>query len=362
MPQTGVGRYTRELVRGLLSAQQFETTLLYPERVGTTRAMAAEWGELGARLRGYVLPARVLYALWNRTSGPPIEWLAGPCDVYHATQFIAPPARRARVVTTVHDLTALRFPQWHTATQREIGRHIASSIRRSDLVIAISQATANDLFELLSVPPERVRVIPLAAAAQFFAPVLHGERAAVRARLGLSSGYFLYVGTLEPRKNLEQLLLAHRCLPVPLQRAFPLFLAGGRGWEDQGIMAALAATPHARWLGRVEEHELPALLAEATAFVYPSLYEGFGLPVLEAMAVGTPVITSNTSSLPEVVGEAAIMLAPDDTEGLAGAMARLAEDAALRQSLQVLGRAQAATFSWPRTVALTVGAYHASLA
>lgn len=365
VPRAGIGRYANELLREMLALGGLELRLVCPSRPWTRSGVVAlreAFAPLGAEVVGNPYPARLLYAAWKHLRGPAIEWIAGPCDIFHAPHQIAPVTRKAAVVTTIHDLTTLKFPALHAGHQHLVGDHLHSSIARSDRLIAVSEATARDLIEDLGVAPERIRVIPNAASDHFFAPPTLEVRDAVTARHGLPARYFLYLGTIEPRKNLEALLAAYRALPLATRSAYPLLLAGGRGWLDAPIFEALARTPGARWLGRVPEADLPALLGGAAAFVYPSLYEGFGLPVLEAMAAGAPVITSNVSSLPEVAGEAALLVDPHDVAALSAAMARLADDPALAERLRAAGRLQAARFSWRRAAEETLGVYAELLA
>ncbi|HEY9723233.1 MAG TPA: glycosyltransferase family 1 protein [Oscillatoriaceae cyanobacterium] len=360
-PQTGIGRYTEQLIRAMLARGTAELRLMCSYRPGAARstgAIAATYRPLGATVIRNRIPNRLLHGAWETLGWPSAEGLAGACDVYHATNHLAPPARRAAVTATIHDLTSIRFPHWHAPYQRLVARYLPKSVQRCGLLIADSQSTANDLTNVLDVPPERIRVVPLAAAPHFYEPPSPERILAVRERYGLTGRYFLFVGTMEPRKNLGSLLLAYQHLPQAVQQAFPLVLAGSRGWEDEKFFTTIDALPNVHYIGRVPDVDLPALMAEALAFVYPSYYEGFGLPVLEAMAAGAPVIASNASSLPEVAGEAALLVAPDDVKGLAEAMARLAEDEALRERLQAAGRERGTEFSWERTAAQTLAVYH----
>ncbi|MFP5503119.1 MAG: glycosyltransferase family 4 protein, partial [Candidatus Sericytochromatia bacterium] len=336
-----------------------------PGAVQTREAIAATYGPLGATVMRNPVPNRVLHAGWELLGLPRAEFYAGASDVFHATNHLAPPARKSAVVATIHDLTAIRFPEWHAPYQRLVARYLPKSIRRTRLILADSQSTANDLMSYLDVPAEKIRVVPLAAAPHFDKPPSAEALLAVRARYGLAGPYYLFVGTLEPRKNLGALLLAYQKLPRAMQEAHPLVLVGSRGWEDEKLISMIDALPTVRWLGRVPDADLPALMAEALAFVYPSRFEGFGLPVLEAMAAGAPVVTSTVSSLPEVTGTGAeaagLLVEPEDVEGIAGAMRQLAEDEDLRESLIRRGRERAKTFSWDRTAELTLAAYREAL-
>lgn len=358
-PQTGIGRYTDQLVRALLGLDAVELRLNCSYRPGgeNVRAIAERFGPLGAGVHRNPIPNRALHLAWELLNAPSAELVAGACDVFHATNHLAPPGRRAAVTATIHDLTSIRFPHWHAPYQRLVARYLPRSVKRCGLLIADSQSTANDLTNVLGVAPEKIRVVPLAAAPHFYEPVSPERAIAVRERYGLTGRYFLFVGTMEPRKNLGSLLLAYQHLPADVQRAYPLVLAGSRGWEDEKFFTTIDALPSVHYIGRVPDADLPALMAESLAFVYPSYYEGFGLPVLEAMAAGAPVIASNASSLPEVAGTAALLVAPDDVLGLAEAMVRLAEDDALRDRLRARGRAQAESFSWQRTAEQTLAVY-----
>jgi glycosyltransferase involved in cell wall biosynthesis len=218
------------------------------------------------------------------------------------------------------------------------------------------------------VDPARVFVTPLAADARLFHPASPEAQEAVRRRLGIPEGpYLLTLNTLEPRKNLESVIRAFaRVAREPAARDLSLVLVGGRGWKAEGIDAALAEAGPVRQRivlsGYVPDAELAPLYSGALAFVYMSLYEGFGLPPLEAMQCGVPVIASNTSSLPEVVGDAGILLDPTDLDALCQAMLRVHQDAALRAELASRSLARAGAFTWERCVAQTVAAYRAALA
>lgn len=258
------------------------------------------------------------------------------------------PLIHPRSVVTVHDLGYRYFPEAHTRSARlylEWGTRY--SARASRLVIADSRATRDDLARMYGVPEDRIRVA-YPGIRPGLAPV--DDRAAIDRvldRYGISRPYLLYVGTLQPRKNLLRLMDAFATLPG--QHA--LVLAGKKGWLYSDILRraeALGVGHRVIFTGYVPDDDLPALLSGAEVFVFPSLYEGFGLPVLEALACGIPVVCSDTSSLPEVAGDAALLVSPTDTEALAAAISRVLADADLRQALVVRGREQAAQFTWRR--------------
>ncbi len=284
--------------------------------------------------------------------------------LYHEPRFIALPYHGPQVIT-VHDLSCFDLPETHPAERVALlARLLPRSLARADRIIAISQATAERLQSLFGVPEARIHVTHLAAD-----PVFHPrDEEALQlplAQLGLEAGtYLLTVGTLEPRKNLHTLFLAYQQLPAPLRQAFPLVVAGMSGWHQESLLefaSPLVRAGQIRLLGHVPESSLPALYAGARLFAYPSCYEGFGLPPLEAMASGTPVLTSDRTSLPEVVGNAGLTLPPDDVSAWHTALARLLEDAPERARLSQLGLERAAGFSWQRCARETCAAYRAAL-
>jgi glycosyltransferase involved in cell wall biosynthesis len=268
-----------------------------------------------------------------------------------------------RAVLTVHDLSFLRHPEWfrpgRAAYYRFAARH---SVRHARRVIADSQATADDIHAMLGLPMERIDVVPLGVGPAF-SPASAEAHAAVCDRYDLPPRFFLYVGTLEPRKNLPRLIDAWT--DVQDNEKPDLVLAGREGWKAEPIREAIARSAQRDRIhlpGFVAQEDLPALLSAAEAFVWPSLFEGFGLPPLEAMACGTPVLTSNTSSLPEVVGDAAYTVAPERTEAITEGLSTLATSPETRTRLSEAGLQRAADFSWERTAQLTIESYRKALA
>lgn len=322
--RTGIGRYTQSLLGALAGGPD--------ELVATAFTLRGRGGLSvpgGVAVRARPLPARGLQEAWARTELPPVEWLTGRLDVFHATNFVLPPLRRARGVVTVHDLAFLRMTETVSAASARYRALVPRSIRRASVVLTPSEAVADAVRETYA-PTVPVVAVPHGVAPAWAAAQPPSD--ALRAHLGLPSSYVLFVGTLEPRKDVRTLLAAHRLLPD----APPLVLVGPPGWGEQ-LDVSGALTP-----GYLDEDDLRAVVAGASALVLPSRDEGFGLPLLEAMAAGTPVVASDLPVLREVGGDLATYAPVGDAEGFAEALrAVLADpgDASAR-------RAHAAAFTW----------------
>ena len=362
----GIGHYTNHLIRAVARVDpDTRVVVVGPWPVNPLRPVSPlSFGEPNVEVPRPALPTRVLRRLREMLGAPAtLEALVGPVDVFHATNFLfTHPVEGAKRVVTFHDLTVLLFPQWHPAKRlREMRVGLPVSAAVADRIIAVSQATKDDVVKHLGIPPSRVAVVPLAVDASF-RPLPRADVARALAPLGLvPGGYLLFLGTREPRKNLGRLLDA---VVAAGAEVGPLVLAGADGWGTDDLrprIATLARQSRVRPLGYVPEALRPPLLCGARVFVYPSLYEGFGLPPLEAMACGTPVITSNVSALPETVGDAALLVDPMDVDALAAAIRDLWRDDALRADLRARGLARARDFSWERTARLTVAVYASAL-
>jgi glycosyltransferase involved in cell wall biosynthesis len=353
-PRSGIGRYTRSLTEHLLRLAPEERWILYVDRPPGPSAPAAE-------IRCLPSPRRLVWSLWHA----PRDLRRRPVDVFHGvTGFELPPRGTGALVTTVHDLIPLRLPGLVPARHRWVVRCLlGGALRRAARVIAVSETTRAELLARYRLPPARVAVVPEAAAAHF-APPAPAAMAAVRARYHLPGAYVLFVGLLEPKKNLGVLLRAVARLE---QRGSwgetALVVAGAPGWgaDPAREVQALGLDGLVRFVGPVPDTDLPALYGGATAFAFPSLWEGFGLPVLEAMAAGAPVVASDRGALPEVTAGAALHVAPAP-EPLADALGQVLADPALRERLRAAGLARAAEFSWERTARETLAVYRAAAA
>lgn len=366
-PLTGIGRYALELARGL------------PQHPGVERLRYFSMGRWLALPQLLAAEASTVPAprssLRNRLAGnraavhafrllmPQLQRmrLKGQGDaLYHSPNFFLPPFS-GRTVTTVHDLSHHIYPEFHPPARIDyMRRMLPDSLKRASHVITVSESARQDLITHFAHPPERITAIPLGANPAF-RPHSAAELAPVLARWGLQAQrYSLYVGTIEPRKNLDRLLDAYESLPEALRRQYPLVMAGSPGWRSEDTHARMARAASTGWLHYLRyaaQADLPALYAGARLFVYPSLYEGFGLPVLEAMASGVPVVTSNVSSLPEVVGDAALSIAPEDTDALIAALDQGLQDEAWRMQARHAGLQRARQFNWQRCIDSTVQVY-----
>jgi glycosyltransferase involved in cell wall biosynthesis len=348
----GIGVYTREL---LASYARMSDVTPVPVVMGPRAARHAPSGAV-------ILPRR-------HSTATALSWatgvdfrgasqLAERVDVYHATDYRVPRLRHTPVCATLFDAIPLSHPEWASAHLRELKNFLLrESARWADQVIAISDAMVPELNEQFGIERERITVTPLGVDGHWFARESGVRIAEVRRRHGLDDVYLLFVGTLQPRKNVARILAAYERLPAPTRSHVQLVIAGKVGWRADELMASLRvaqAGGRVRWLDYVDAGEMPALYQGAAGFVFPSLYEGFGLPVLEAFASGIPVITSNTTSLPEVAGSAALLVDPTDIDALTEAMGSVIGDSALASRLAAAGLERAKGYSWARCAGATV--------
>ena len=281
-------------------------------------------------------------AIANHTSLPLLDRLAGKADIFHVSSLVRNPPRRPLLTATLHDLTTWTMPELHLAANRRADNQLADNLRRAHGIITVSEATRQDAIRLLHLPPEKMVTIHSGVAGAFF-DVPAVSVVEVRARYRLERPFILFVGTIEPRKNVSGLVNAYRALPASLKEEFELVVAGPMGWVDAATAELVRSV---RYVGYVPERDIAALTAAAAVFAYPSLYEGFGFPVAQAMAAGVPVITSNISALPEIAGGAAELVDPRSQTELREALQRLLLDAGLRAAMSRRGRVRAEDFRW----------------
>ncbi len=367
-PTTGSGQYTRRLMEHLAALAPEMDILLVAPGESPFRVSSSRFEGSGCTERGTSNPkprTGNLSKVWFEQSGFPRACARLGADVAHVPYW-APPLRcRVPTVVTIHDLIPLLLPEYRGGPLVRLYTGLVSATaRRAALVLTDSAASRRDIIDRLGLPAERVRAVTLAADARY-APVPAPDDGRVRARYGLPGRYLLYLGGFDVRKNMATALAAYRRAAPTIGGDYPLAIAGRLPKRDTPF------TPHPRRLAReqgvderflrftgfVDEAHKPALYRGAVALVYPSRYEGFGLPPLEALACGAPVVGSDAGSIPEVVGDAGVLLPPDDDAGMARALVQLATDEDFRAALSRRALSQAATFSWQRTAQETLVAY-----
>lgn len=361
----GIGRYVRELVRALAALDTATPYRLFVAGATRQRLPALPGPNFTWR------PTRVtplwFARLWYRLQLPlPVESFTGRVRLFHATDFTLPPTLPGtRTLLTVHDLSFVRAPETTTPVLKAyLDAVVPRSVRRATHVLADSQATKDDLIALYGTPAEKITVLVGGVQPEFQPVTDPARRAAVRRRYGIPDHPYIFsVGTVQPRKNYARLIAALAALG-PTYEDFHLVIAGGHGWLEGPIYQAVhdhGLEERVHFIGFAHDEDLPALYSEAVCLAYPSLYEGIGLPVLEAMACGTPVLTSAISSLPEVAGDAAILVDPYRVEAIAEGLRQLLGDATLRAELVARGLRQAARFTWEGAARQLLGIYRQML-
>jgi glycosyltransferase involved in cell wall biosynthesis len=361
-PKTGIGHYTFEVARELARlrpADEFE--LLAPVPVARQFGEAFDGRGLPANLRPATARAdgQLRRRWWS--FGLPLHLRERGFSLYHGTNYNVPPWADCPTVVTVHDLSLLLHPETHEARLVELARRrLPVMTRAAAHVLTDSESVRAEILDVLGVDPERVTAVPLAPR-RAFRPAAPWEAEEVRRRLGVHEDFILYVGTVEPRKNLLALVRAFDLLTRETGLRPQLVIAGRKGWLTEELYELVERSPSSArilFTGYVTDAELCALYSSCGVFAYPSLYEGFGLPPLEAMACGAPVVASRIPVIEETAGaDAARLVAPTDAEALAGALADLLRDGAARARLAAAGRARAAQFTWERTARLTFEVY-----
>jgi len=338
----GIARYTRSLASAMFEVGKEHEYVLFSNRF---REDVDEWEPNLEHVSSTVLhaPKRLMQGLWNKLSWPPVETWTGPVDIYHGMHFVLPAVRAAKCVLTVHDLTYLKHPEFFVHSelnQRGYLKELPEALKRADAVIAVSESTKHDLVTLMHYPEEHIRVIYEGVEPHFFTRVSESEEKRILTKYHLDKPYMIFlVGTPEPRKNLLRTIQAAQSSASDM----PVALVGNPD-EIRPLLGDMA--DKVCFLGSVPDMDLPVLLHAAEVSLYPSLYEGFGLPILESMAAGVPVITSNISACPEVAGDVAELVDPYCKKSIAEAITRILNDKEKSVRMRKNGEERAASFSW----------------
>lgn len=367
-PLTGIGQYSKSLLQGLDMRADVSTLKFYGlgwseeiRKPGLPGVASIRWKEIARKLVPNAYDIIRWGKQWRFSSG--IQKFKP--DIYHEPNFLAHRFDGPSVIT-VHDLSWIRYPETHpVARVRAMDKFFEPGLRRASRVITDSEFVKQELIELFGIRPEIIHPVLLGADG-LFAPLDAVQTQTVLQGLSLTHGhYLLAVGTLEPRKNLQVALEAYASLPTKLRERFPLVLVGMKGWKTSNLeqkLAPMVASGQVRQLGYLSREDLATVMAGATAMVYPSIYEGFGLPLLESMACGVPVIASNVSSIPEVVGDGGLLLDPFDAQALAQKMVQLLENDVFRSQLADRALARSRLFSWTKCTDQTIDVYKAAVA
>ncbi|AVT15477.1 transcription elongation factor GreAB [Paracidovorax avenae] len=371
-PLTGIGRYSYELARRLVNHEEIACLRYFSmgQWIEDPLAALASPADEGAvvsvpevkTMRDRLSSNRAAVQIFALLTPALFGWrLRGnKAAIYHSPNYIVPPFA-GKTVSTVHDLSHLLHPEFHPPARVDYLRlALKSSLARTDQVITVSEMVRQEMLAYGLFSADRIQAIHLAADSVYRPHSAEMLKPAMTA-LGLQARqYSLFVGTVEPRKNVARLIQAYRQLPATVRQAYPLVVAGGKGWNSHDTHAELARAQAEGWLRYVsfiDQRWLPALYAGARLMVYPSLYEGFGLPIVEAMASGTPVLTSNTSCMPEVAGGAAYLIDPRDMDELRHGLEYCLSDEAWQAEAYVKGLARAGQLSWDRCASETVAVY-----
>lgn len=365
--RSGIGWYTYNIINELLKLKRDNLSILGTAFDFIGRNNAKETLEKAGFEETEIeklLPYKIYKLLWNIVPTP-YNSLFSKSDIYHFFNFIVPPISKGKIITTIHDVAFKLYPDTlRNSNLYFLNREIEKTINRADIIVTVSESAKRDVITYLNVDEAKIRIIKNATDWKFYSKGRDIDKetsSKIRAKYGLPSKYILYLGTIEPRKNIAGIFEAFSLLPIGVRREVKLVIAGGKGWKCDGILDIpnkLDISRDVFYTGYIDEGDKPYIYGLADMFLFPSFYEGFGVPVLEAMAAGVPVITSNCSSLPEVGGEAALYVDPKDSDEIAQNVMLLLSDANLRNEKKMLGYQQVQQFNWKTSAEKAVEIYN----
>lgn len=351
---TGVSFYTQSLVENLLKIDKKNEYKLFFSSLRKKLPAKFKYKNSNVKLKSFKIPPTLLEPLFNKSHFLPIESFIGKVDVFHSSDWTQPSAR-AKKITTIHDFGFLKYPQTaHPKIKAVMERRFGWLKKEIDMVIAISEATKKDTMEILGIPEEKIKVIYEAVPEDVAQVKNKKTMELVKAKYGIKGNYLLSVATLEPRKNLKRIIQAFQALGT---KDLKLVITGKSGWDSSLQGDDLKKMSNVIFTGYVDRHDLFALYSGAICLAFPSLYEGFGLPILEAMKCGCPVVTSHLSSMPEVAGKAGILVDPMDIEEIGKGFYEVVSNKVKRQEMIKEGFKQVNKFSWEKTARQTLKVY-----
>ncbi len=366
-PLTGIGKYAFELGRKLQdNCEISDLVFLNGLKISHTLPVAAETSKAAEGLKRKLQKSKIVSDIYRMT----FPWLKSQAIknyreyIFHSPNYYIPPGT-PNAVSTFHDLSVFHWPEFHPKGRVHLmQKELVKTTKRAKILLTDSDYTRNELAEYFDFDISKIITTPLASSGEFF-PRNKADISSVLNRFGLiDKKYLLYTGTIEPRKNVLTLLQAYEMLSSKIKKEYPLVISGYKGWENENLLKLFDKGQREGWLkylGFTPSHDLPFLFSGAKAFIFPSIYEGFGLPVLEAMASGTPVICSDATSLPEVVGSAALLASPMDVEAFTNFINKVIDDPVCEEEMIRDGFAQAGKFSWQRCADKTIEAYKKAL-
>jgi glycosyltransferase involved in cell wall biosynthesis len=355
--RTGYGRFSLELLKALIAGDRQNRYLLHGWSYSLDAEIIRSFKRGNVDVKIAKIPGFIKRAYWNTLRAPKLETLIGDFDIFHGAEPMLPPTAKPQIAT-LYDLSYKRFPQFFERSVLQWNSYVQRSVKEASMIIVPSENTKNDILQLFHISEEKIIVVYLPVSEQF-SPVKSEHDETMKRRYGLAEDFILFTGTMEPRKNIPFIISGFE----RLQKNHPdlqLVLAGKKGWLSDEIFKSMDRSPSRqkiKYLDFVSEDDLSSLYRSALCFVYPSIYEGYGLPVLEAMASGTPVITSKSSSLGEIAGDAALLIDPLQIDELVSAMEMIYSDQSLRNSLKTKGIDRVKQFSRKNAVDKVLNIY-----